>query len=84
MSLHRYQTILHKLTVLVVLALASSALAAGPSFVPRRSPEFIISEPSGKTRWTAQRGSHCQHRQEMTTLRSRSGHVPEASISFAP
>ena len=49
MSLHRYQTILHKLIVLVVLALASSALAAGPSFVPRRSPEFIISEPSGKT-----------------------------------
>jgi peroxiredoxin len=36
------------ITVIVPL-LALSAIAATPSFVPRKSPEFKISEPSGKT-----------------------------------
>ena len=36
-------------TPLLILLLALSAVAAAPSFVPHRSPEFKISEPSGKS-----------------------------------
>jgi hypothetical protein len=35
--------------VLLVYALTRSAAVAAPSFVPRQSPEFKISEPSGKS-----------------------------------
>ena len=35
--------------LLLVYALARSAAVAAPSFVPRQSPEFKISEPSGKS-----------------------------------
>ena len=39
-----------KLTVLIVIpALFATSLAAVPSPVPRKSPEFLISEPSGNT-----------------------------------
>jgi peroxiredoxin len=35
--------------LILVCALAASAVAAAPSFVPRKSPEFKITEPSGKS-----------------------------------
>ena len=36
-------------SLIVILMLAASGLAALPAAVPRKSPEFTISEPSGKT-----------------------------------
>src|SRR5215469_7574039 len=42
---------------LVVLLLTFSAVAATPSFVPHKSPEFTVTEPSGKiTELSALRG----------------------------
>jgi thiol-disulfide isomerase/thioredoxin len=37
------------IALVLILALAASALAAPPAGVPRKSPDFAISEPLGKT-----------------------------------
>ncbi len=37
------------ISVLVLLSLAASSLAVPPTSVPRRSPEFVINQSSGKT-----------------------------------
>jgi peroxiredoxin len=48
--LQRYAPSRKELTVLVLLAtLFASNLAAAPTSVPRKSPEFTISQPSGKS-----------------------------------
>jgi peroxiredoxin len=49
MNRRRLTSIVLALVIIVIFILAASSLAAATSPVPRKSPEFTISEPSGKS-----------------------------------
>lgn len=46
-ALRLHKTMPKKLSVLILAALFATNLAAAPSSAPRKSPEFLIAEPSG-------------------------------------